>query len=171
VVAGSIGLADGVLYLVLIHRQGDSSAVPWVFPLIALGALAAVAGWALSPGHVSSTLLGSSAAVFFVMGVLGIFSIGLPLLIAAVFSLVAVHQSGGGQERSMGAMRPVTLGGLAVAGVLVAAFLLFQIGGGGTTVSVRCSASARGSGMPTVPGAVPARATPRSHGCRTITSP
>jgi hypothetical protein len=171
VVAGSIALADGVLYLVVIHRQGDSGPVPWVFPLIALAAFAAVAGWVLSPGAVPSILLGSSAAVFLILGVLGIFSIGLPLVIAAAFSLLGVHQSGGGQERPMRPGGRVTVAGLSVAGVLLAAFLLFQIGGGGTTVSVRCTASARGSGMPTVPGAVPAHATARSHGCRTITSP
>jgi hypothetical protein len=130
-----------------------------------------VAGWVLSPGSVPSMLLGGSAAMFLVLGMLGIFSIGLPLLIAAAFSLLGVHQSGGGHGRSMSPRRRMTLGGLGVAGVLLAAFLIFQIGRGGTTTSVTCSASAQGSGMPTVPGAVPAPATARSHGCRTTTSP
>jgi hypothetical protein len=166
-----MALADGVLYLVVIHRQGDSSAVvPVVFSLIALGALAAVTGWILSPGAVPSMLLGSSAAVFLVLGVLGIFSIGLPLLIAAGFSLLGVNQSGGTQERSTGPGRRVALGSLGVAGVLLAALLLFQIGRGGTTESVTCSGSAQGSGMPTAQGAVPAHTT-RSHECHTTTSP
>jgi hypothetical protein len=171
-VAGSIALADGVLYLVLIHRQGDSSAVvPVVFSLIALAALAAVAGWVLSPGAVPSMLLGGSAAMFLVLGVLGVFSIGLPLLIAAGFSLLGVHQSGGRQERSTGPGRRVALASLGVAGVLLAALLLFQIGRGGTTESVTCSGSAHGSGMPTVPGAAPSRVTQNPSRCRTITSP
>jgi hypothetical protein len=168
-IAGSIALADGVIYLMLIQRQGDSSPVPWVFPAIVLGALAAGAGWIVSPGRVASILLGSSAAVFLVLGVLGIFSIGLPLLLAAAFSAVGVQQAGR-NATSTGTRGPLVLAGVGAAGVLLAAFLLFQIGKGGTTVSVECSASARGSGMPTVPGAVP-RATTRSHGCRTITSP
>jgi hypothetical protein len=171
-VAAAIALADGVLYLVVIHRQGDSSAVvPVVFSLIALGALAAVTGWILSPGAIPSMLLGSSAALFLVLGVLGIFSIGLPLLIAAGFSLLGVHQSGGRQERSTGPVRRVALGGLGVAGVLLAALLLFQIGRGGTTESVMCSGSAQGSGMPTVRGTAPSHVTLNPSRCRTITSP
>ena len=171
VVAGSIALADGVLYLVVIHRQGDSGPVPWVFPLIALAAFAAVAGWVLSPGAVPSILLGSSAAVFLILGVLGIFSIGLPLVIAAAFSLLGVHQSGGREERSTGPVRRVALGGLGVAGVLLAALLLFQIGRGGTTESVTSSGSAQGSGMPTLRGTAPSHVTQNPSRCRTITSP
>jgi hypothetical protein len=93
-VAGTIALLIAILYLVIIHNQGDASAVvPWVFSAIALASLAAFSGWLLSPGRKASLLLSGAAVLLFVLGVLGIFSVGIPLLLAGVFSVVGVAQA------------------------------------------------------------------------------
>jgi hypothetical protein len=170
-VAGAIALADGVSYLIVIHRQGDPGVVvPWVFSLIALGALAAFGGWFLSPGSAASFLLGGSAVVLGALGVLGLLSIGVPLLIASAFSLAGVPRARG-QALPVGRPGRVALVGLAAVGMLLAGVFIVGAGAGGTSVTVTCSGSGEGAGMPTVQGAASGHGSARPHACRTILAP
>jgi hypothetical protein len=171
-IGGVIALADAAAYLILIERQGESggSVVPLVFALITVSGLAAVGGWLLSPRRAGSMLLVFSAVILAVLGVLGIFSIGLPLLLAAGFSLLGLAQSRGGKA-PVGRAGRTALVALAAGGLLVAVFLLVQISGGGETVGVSCRGSAPGVGMPSVPGERTPNTALRPHACRTISSP
>ncbi|MDP9225579.1 MAG: hypothetical protein M3P18_17395 [Actinomycetota bacterium] len=108
VVAGAIAGATDVLYIIIISRQGESSAVvPWVFLIIALLALAALTGGILAPGRTASLVLGVTASLLFAMGVLGIFSIGLFLFAASMFCLAGVFQSRNRQRSTSGGHPPV----------------------------------------------------------------
>ncbi|MEA2506984.1 MAG: hypothetical protein QOH48_1602 [Actinomycetota bacterium] len=170
-VAGLIATADATLYLVIIHNQGDlSPVVPWVFSIIVLGAFAAIcAAFSASP-RASSMLLAGSAALFLVLGVLGIFSIGSPLLLAAAFSFLGVAQTRRPHERPSRWRTGVVFGAVGV-GVLATTFLVVQIATGGQKISVTCSGSAQGSGMPRLATGGPQDSARRPHPCRTITSP
>ncbi|MEA2508181.1 MAG: hypothetical protein QOG21_263 [Actinomycetota bacterium] len=167
-----IALADGAAYLILIQRQSEpgSSVVWWVFSLITMAGLAAVGGWILSPGRAATVTLVASTIILGIVGVLGIFSIGLPLLLASGFALLGVRQSRG-RAAPVGSAGRVVVAALAAAGVLVAAFFLVQISAGGQTVGVSCTGSAPGLGMPSVRGDGTDRRALRLHACRTITSP
>jgi hypothetical protein len=174
-IAGVIGLTDGIGYLVLINRQGEgesSVVVPFVFTLIAVATVGAFWGVITSPGRTASIMLTSSTILFFLLGVLGIFSIGLPLLVASALSLLAVFQSRGTGESKWGHPGRVAIAGGAAIGIILAALFLGQITGGGETVSVACKGSAPGPGMPSLAdGAEHHPAASRPHPCRTRTSP
>jgi hypothetical protein len=170
-VAGVIAVADAALYLAIIHDQGDSSpVVPWVFAIIVLGAIAAFSGSFSTSPRASSMLLSGSAALFLVLGVLGIFSIGSPLLLAAGFSFLGVTQSRRTHKRPSRWRTGVMLGAVAVV-VLATTFLVAQIATGGQTISVTCKGSAQGPGMPRLAGGGSHHSVTRPHPCRTITSP
>jgi hypothetical protein len=170
IAGGVIALVDAVIYLVLILRQGDSSAiVPLVFSLIVGGAIAAILGSFSNPSR-ARVLLASAGTLFLVLGVLGIFSIGLPLVVAAALCYVGAAQSSRRAEDSSSTVRRgVMIGAMAV--VLVGTALLFvQLVGGGESVTVICKGSAPGPGMPSLVRDHPGSATARPHPCRTIVS-
>jgi hypothetical protein len=171
-IAGAIAFADGAAYLIIIERQGESGGrvVPLVFAAISIGGIAGVGGSIVSPGRGASLLLVSSAVILGVLGVLGIFSVGLPLLLAAGFSMLGLAQSRGGKV-PVGRGGRAALAALVAAGLLVAVFFLVQISGGGKTVGVSCRGSAPGVGMPSVPGRSTRHIALRPHACRTISSP
>lgn len=121
IAAGVIAFLDVGLYVALIVEQGEdeTGAVAIVAGIIvALGALAIAAGAATSwPARTRLLALGAATGGLLATGVLGIFSIGLPLLIAGVCCLFA-------WGRIAGAERPVPDGaplGSAVAGVVTGA--------------------------------------------------
>jgi hypothetical protein len=168
IAGGAIALVDAVIYLVLILRQGESSAiVPWVFAMIVAGAIAAIVGSfsKLGPARV---LLASAGTLFVVLGALGIFSIGLPLLVAAALCYVGAIRSSVHQEDASRVSRGVMIGTVAVVLVGTALFLV-QLVGGGERISVACKGSARGPGMPSVADH-PGDSAVRPHPCRTIIS-
>lgn len=170
-VAAGIALADGVSYLVVIYRQGESSpVVAWVFSAIVIGAAAALCGWLVSPRRGASTLLALSAVAFVPLGVLGIFSIGLPLLGAAGFSLFGLRQSRDRARQGSRAVR-MMVGVVAAIGVLLTAWFLVEISRGGTTVSVTCSGSGSAAGMPSPVTERRGQEVLKSGVCRTVTSP
>jgi hypothetical protein len=101
IVGGVIGLATLAAYLAIIVSEGDDSAgevVPWAAAM-ALAGTAAVAGSLSTPRRHGQSLLRAAAVGFIVVGLLAIFSIGLPLLIAGVLCLVTSEGSTAAQSR------------------------------------------------------------------------
>jgi hypothetical protein len=95
-VAAVVAVATDALYLAIIRSQGLGEPGDWVTVTVvasAILAFAACAGVAaLAPGPTlpaRRVLLLVATVGLFVMGVLGIFSIGLPLLVAGVLCLIA----------------------------------------------------------------------------------
>jgi len=92
-VVAAVPLVMGVLYVRIIQSQGNDP-LPWV--LVVLGLAAALAFYASTPfASGSPVAIALAAALLIVMGILGIFSIGLPLLVAgAAATAVAARRSG-----------------------------------------------------------------------------
>lgn len=90
--SAALALATGVLYLLIIQRQDGflESRVVFVATLIGLFALASYLGVVIPSRKLRPLLLSGAAIGLLLLGVLGIFSIGLPLLFAALFAGVAV---------------------------------------------------------------------------------
>jgi hypothetical protein len=94
--AAVVAVATDALYLAIIRSQGPGEPGDWLtVPLVASAILvfAACAGVAaLAAGPAPSTrrvLLLVATLGLFVMGILGLLSIGLPLLVAAILCLIA----------------------------------------------------------------------------------
>ena len=95
-VAAVIALVMAVVYLMLIAAEDeDDWGVVAVFAL-AIGAsgLAAGVGSVLPHGPARLGLLGGAAVTLIVVGMLSIFSIGLPLLVAGCLAVGAAMRSG-----------------------------------------------------------------------------
>ena len=92
-VVSAVPLVMAVLYVRIIHSQGNDP-LPWV--LVALGLATVLAFYASTPLASRSPLaMAVAAGLLIIMGVLGIFSIGFPLLVAgAVATAVAARRSG-----------------------------------------------------------------------------
>lgn len=91
VAAGMIALVMDAAYLTIIVTQGNE---PVVGVVVAVAVVLALAGTGAIVGSVAgrAALLWPSAASLWVLGMLGMFSIGLPLLIAAGLALIAAAQ-------------------------------------------------------------------------------
>ncbi len=94
--AAVVAVVTDALYLAIIRAQGPGEPGDWVTVTVVASVilvLAACAGVAaVAAGPTPSTrrvLLLIATAGLFVMGVLGIFSIGLPLLVAGILCLIA----------------------------------------------------------------------------------
>src|SRR3954470_5768750 len=89
----AVPLGMGILYIRIVHSQGND---PLAWVLLVLGLATALAFYASTPfASRSPVAMAVAAGLLVVMGVLGIFSIGLPLLIAgAVATAVALRRSG-----------------------------------------------------------------------------
>jgi hypothetical protein len=93
IAAGIVGLIVDATYLGIIFEQGDAEvgriAVVAVF-LLVVSLLALAGAFASTPSaRTRLTLLGAATGGLLTAGVLGIFSIGLPLLVAGVACGVA----------------------------------------------------------------------------------
>jgi fucose 4-O-acetylase-like acetyltransferase len=91
--AAVIAVGTDVLYLLIIRSQDPGEPGDLTVPIVAavilgLAVCAGVAAIASAPAT-RKILLSIAAAGLFVMGVLGLFSIGLPLLVAGILALVA----------------------------------------------------------------------------------
>ena len=87
VVAAAIALAMTALYLGIMRSEGDSP-VAWFLVALVGGALAAAYGAdRRSPRRPTVLFLGG--LVLSVIGLLGVFSIGLPILVAGVLTVTA----------------------------------------------------------------------------------
>jgi len=92
--AAVVAIGTDVLYLAIIRSQGPGEPGDLTVPVVAavilgLAVCAGVAAIASAP-TTRKVLLSIATAGLFVMGVLGLFSIGLPLLVAGILSLVAL---------------------------------------------------------------------------------
>jgi hypothetical protein len=77
------------VYLGLILNEGDDTVAevaPWMVA-IAVACAAAVVGSSVGSGASGQRLLRVAAGMFFVLGLLSLFSIGLPLVVAGVLCL------------------------------------------------------------------------------------
>ncbi|MFN2556210.1 MAG: hypothetical protein ABR592_04950 [Nitriliruptorales bacterium] len=120
VVAGVVAIATSARYAMLIRAQ-QTPALSDPVPVFVIGyltalAVAAMVGAASSRGLAS---VGASAATggLFIMGILGIFSIGLPLLVAAGFAAWGLARTR--RSRPHSAWRDVGVGLVAAALALV----------------------------------------------------
>ncbi|MBA2751093.1 MAG: hypothetical protein H0U41_02500 [Actinobacteria bacterium] len=89
--AAAIAGTVDVGYLWLIHQQGTEpltdGRVVLVASLVGFGAAAAAAGAVTPRPRPRMSRLALASSLLMVLGVVGLFSIGLPLLVAAVFAL------------------------------------------------------------------------------------
>jgi hypothetical protein len=141
VIAGTVD----VLYLGYVNSQGAGDPqflrVPFVATFIAIMAICAALSSRSSAARWRPLLLGASAAGLLLLGYFGIFSIGLPLLVAGALALVGLVRTGSGKAAAAG----MALGGavLAVA-VLLAGFSLAE---GAIRCPARGTESGGGSGI------------------------
>jgi hypothetical protein len=141
--AAVIAAADDAFYRGVVTTQSGSNPqflrVPFVAAFIALMAICAALSSRASAAPWRPLLLGVSATGLILLGFFGIFSIGLPLLVAGVLASLglinALGQARSSGERSRKAAIAMTVGGavLTVA-VVVAGFTL-------TELAIRCPAS------------------------------
>ena len=87
VVVSFITVTMAVVYVVIIRSQGNSP-LPWVLAVLALAAGFATYG-ANARARFAPVSLAIAGMLLIVMGVLGIFSIGLPLLVAGLIATVS----------------------------------------------------------------------------------
>jgi cytochrome bd-type quinol oxidase subunit 2 len=135
--AGAIAFVDDAVYAAIIHAQGNSSIVLWAFALIAVAAVAACWG-AFARGRRAQPLLALATALLFVLGVLGIFSIGLPLLVGSMFCLTALVGSTS-EESDPSRMGRLALIGLGIVALGLVSVYLVNLSTGGSSSSVSSS--------------------------------
>jgi len=128
VAAALIAGTVDVLYLGYVGSQGASDPqflrVPFVAIFIAVMAVCAALSARKSAARGRSLLLGAAAAGLLLLGFFGIFSIGLPLLVAGAFALVSLIGTlnlEGGPPAGPG---KAAAAGMAAAGAVTAVVLL-----------------------------------------------
>jgi hypothetical protein len=89
VVSAGIAFAVAVAYLLIIHRQdhGFASRVVFIATFLIAIALALVAGARVGSPLQRAALLSGGAMSLITLGFLGLFSIGLPLMIAGIVAM------------------------------------------------------------------------------------
>jgi hypothetical protein len=80
-----------IVYVLLMRQQGDTPRL-WVLGLVGVGALLSAYGASRTRPHRRTALL-VSGAILSVVGLLAILSIGLPIVLAGVLSVVAAARS------------------------------------------------------------------------------
>jgi hypothetical protein len=141
--AAVIAAAVDVLYLGVINTQGGSNPqflrAPFVAAYIALMAICASLSSFASAARWRTLLLGISVAGLLLLGFFGIFSIGLPLMVAGVLaSLGLINALGPARssgERSRKASAAVAAGGA------VLAVVVLLLGLSLTELAIRCPAN------------------------------
>jgi hypothetical protein len=95
--AGAIVLGTDVLYVLILRNEGEGDLHRARARLIAgsLAASAAVAlgGWRVHKARVRLALLSAASFMLLAWGFLGIFSIGLPVLVAGILLLVSASHA------------------------------------------------------------------------------
>jgi hypothetical protein len=89
--AGAVGTATGIGYLWLADQQGGGPEA-WFSALLVVGVLLAFCG-AATTAPSRTAALAVSGSILAVLGLVGIFSVGLPLLVAAGLVLTAGFRS------------------------------------------------------------------------------
>jgi hypothetical protein len=90
--ASALALTMLVVYLWIIRQQDEGAPAAWAVVALLIGAVAAGLGTVLAAPY-RSACLGLAAAVLIVVGLLAIFTIGLPILVAGMLCIVAVWRS------------------------------------------------------------------------------
>ena len=91
VVAAALALVMAVVYLAIMRGESDDP-VLWFLAMLILGAVGAGYGATRAAPHRTAALVGAGVLLT-AAGVLGILSIGLPILVAGVLSLIAAAAS------------------------------------------------------------------------------
>ena len=102
--AGAIGLVTAVLNLGLIVGSGDGG-VPLAIALIVIMGAAGLAAWyadRMAPAT-GRRMMWAAFVVFFVLGVISIFTVGILYLMAAVLSVFSLSRSQTGRGTGDGA--------------------------------------------------------------------
>jgi hypothetical protein len=141
--AAIIAAADDALYLGVLNTQGGSNPqflrAPFVAAYIALTAILAALSTRASAARWRPLLLGISAAGLLLLGFFGIFSIGVPLMVAGVLASLGLIDALGparpSGERSGKASAAIAAGGA------VLAVVALLVGLSVTELAVRCPAN------------------------------
>lgn len=102
--AGAIGLVTAVLNLGLIVGSGDGG-VPLAIGLLLVMGSAGLAAWyadRMAPAT-GRRMMWATFVVFFVLGVISIFTVGILFLMAAVLSIFSLSRSASGRGAGDGA--------------------------------------------------------------------
>ena len=141
--AAIIAAADDALYLGVINTQGGSNPqflrAPFVAVFIALMAICAALSFRASAARWLPLLLGVSAAGLILLGYFGIFSIGLPLVVAGVLASLGLL-SALGHARSSAKTSGKAAVAMAVGGATLAVLVLLA-GFALTELALRCPAN------------------------------
>ncbi len=91
-IACAISAAMGVVYVLVIRAQGDSSPAWWVLAMLGVAAvLTGVAAARRTPRR--SVLLLTAGCLLVPLGILGILTIGVPILVAGALAILAGARS------------------------------------------------------------------------------
>ena len=90
--ASALALTMLVVYLWIIRQQDEGAPAAWAVVALLIGAVAAGLGTVLAAPY-RGACLGLAAAVLILVGLLAIFTIGLPILVAGMLCIVAVWRS------------------------------------------------------------------------------
>ena len=90
--AAGIAIAVDVAYVAILLAEDEGDELTFAY-LIAIAALAAAAGAFAPQSEIRATLLGISAFVLIGIGILGIFSIGLPLILAGALAAIGAART------------------------------------------------------------------------------
>lgn len=136
VAVGAAALAVALFPAYLSLRAGDSKIIepqPFDFVLIALGAFCLAVGIQLVQWRrtTSSVVLGLLTGAGMFLGIMGMFSIGLPFLIASLVILLVLY-------RTLRRSPPRTQAGAAIGGALIGYSLVLLFIGQGVPAVVEC---------------------------------
>ncbi|MEA2667469.1 MAG: hypothetical protein QOJ33_403 [Chloroflexota bacterium] len=141
--AAIIAAADDALYLGVVNTQGGSNLqflrAPFLAAFIALMAICAALSSRASAARWRPLLLGISAAGLLLLGFFGIFSIGVPLLVAGVLASLGLINALG-SARSSGKKCGKASAAVAAGGAVLAVVVLL-VGLSLTELAIRCPAN------------------------------
>jgi hypothetical protein len=146
--AAVIAVADDAFYLGVLNTQGGSNPqflrAPFVAAFIALMAIFAGLSTRASAARWRPLLLGISAAGLLLLGFFGIFSIGVPLMVAGVLASLGLINALG-PARSSGEPSGKASAAVAAGGAVLAVVILL-VGLSLTELAIRCPANGIESG-------------------------
>ncbi len=124
-IAAAVTVGVGVAYLVIIHRQDHRFSSRSIFIATYLGVIAAtlVAGVRAEGTYAKAMMLSGGSNSLILIGFLGIFSIGLPLLFSGILVMPATARALSETPRPWGPA-VVALSALGAVAVIIAGILL-----------------------------------------------
>ena len=124
-VAGAIALGIDVLYVLILRSEGEGdlhrARAQFIATSLAASAAIALGGWRVPEPRVRLGLLSAASFTLLAWGFLGIFSIGLPVLVAGILLLASASRAA--DEVSVPEAYAITaitgVGALVLAGLIV----------------------------------------------------